>query len=69
MMFILNLILSWQIIVYGMRMNERGFVTGQLGFPVAPAVYIVGFGFILMVLVNLSHILNSGKILIKGAEK
>lgn len=69
MMFILNLILSWQIIVYGMRMKERGFVTGQLGFPIAPAVYIVGFGFILMVLVNLSHILNSGKILIKGADK
>lgn len=69
MMFVLNIILSWQIFVYGIRMSDRGFVTGQLGFPIAPAVYIVGIGFILMVLVNLTHIFNSGKRLIKGADK
>lgn len=68
-MLLLNSILSWQIFVYGMRMTERGFVTGHLGIPIAPVVYVMGIGFVLMGLVNLTHLLNSGKILIEGAKK
>jgi len=68
-MLILNSILSWQSIVYGMRMNERGFVTGQLEIPTAPVVYVMGIGFFFMVLINITHIYNSGKILIKGGKK
>lgn len=68
-MLILNSILSWQSAVYGMRMNVRGFVTGQLGLPIAPVVYAIGFGFILMALINISHILNSGKKILKGAKQ
>jgi len=69
MMLILNSILSWQIFLYGNRMSERGFVTGQLELPIAPGVYIVAFGFFLMFLVNLLHVLNSGKSFVKGASK
>jgi TRAP-type C4-dicarboxylate transport system permease small subunit len=69
LMLILNCILSWQMFIYGMRMSERGFVTGHLGISIAPVVYVLGVGFILMALVNITHLLNSGRFLIKGAEK
>ena len=69
MMLIMNIILSWNLLIYGMRMSDRGFVTGQLGLPIAPAVYVVGIGFVLMILVNIRQLLFSGEILIKGEKK
>lgn len=68
-MIILNGLIAWQMYVYGARMMTRGIVTGHLELPHAPVIFIVAIGFLLMALVNLTHILNSAAKLFGGGKK
>jgi len=49
--FIATSLLSWQVMMYAGRMLERGYSTGHLGIPLAPFIYLVGAGLLVLALV------------------
>lgn len=69
MMLILNGLIAWQMYVYGARMMSRGIVTGHLELSHAPIIFVIALGFLLMAMVNLTHILNSASKLFGGGKE
>ena len=66
---IFSSLLAWRVIIYGLRMWDRGYATGHLGIPVYPFIFIVGIGFAMFVLVLVRDLLKSVKIIGKGSEQ
>lgn len=62
-------LLTRQAFVYAGRMMDRGLITGHLGIPIAPSIYIVGVGFAILSLVLVLDILKSFIAIIKGGEE
>jgi TRAP-type C4-dicarboxylate transport system permease small subunit len=59
-------VLTVEIFRFGTRMLQRGYVTGHLQFPIAPAIYLVAFGFLMLALVLLRDLLMAVFPNIKG---
>lgn len=68
-MLILNGLIAWQMYIYGARMLSRGIVTGHLEIPTGPVIYVIAIGFLMMAMVNLTHVLNSASFLLRGGKK
>lgn len=62
-------ILTWQIINYSISMLQEGYVTGHLGIPLAPFIFLVGIGFFIMSLVLLRDVLQKITLATKGCEE
>lgn len=69
LMLILNGLIAWQMYIYGARMLSRGIVTGHLEIPTGPVIYVIAIGFLMMAMVNLTHVLNSASFLLRGGKK
>jgi TRAP-type C4-dicarboxylate transport system permease small subunit len=50
-------VLTVEIFRFGTKMLRRGYVTGHLQLPIAPAIYLVAFGFLMLALVLLRDFL------------
>jgi TRAP-type C4-dicarboxylate transport system permease small subunit len=59
-------VLTVEIFRFGTRMLQRGYVTGHLQLPIAPAIYLVAFGFLMLALVLLRDLLMAVFLNIKG---
>ncbi|MDW7650535.1 MAG: TRAP transporter small permease [Bacillota bacterium] len=62
-------ILARETFVFAARMMGRGYSTGYLQLPVAPAIYLVGLGFAMLALVLLRDIVNAVMLVVKGSER
>lgn len=60
--------LSRETFFFGIRMAERGYTTGSLRLPMAPSIYLVGFGFAMLALVLLMDTVKSAIMVTKGSE-
>ncbi len=65
---IFSFVLAREIFSYATTMMERGYTTGHLELPMAPSIYLVAFGFIMLTLVLFRDLLNAAVIVIKGSE-
>ncbi len=61
-------LLTREIFVYATKMMQRGYVTGHLGIPMAPSIYLVSFGFLMLTLVLFLDLLKAVITVIKGSE-
>lgn len=59
-------VLTVEIFFFGTKMLRRGYVTGHLHLPIAPAIYLVAFGFLMLALVLLRDLLRAVFPYIKG---
>ena len=53
------LFLTKEMFIYASSMMKRGYVTGHLNLPIAPSIYLVGFGFSMLTLVVLLHMMKA----------
>jgi TRAP-type C4-dicarboxylate transport system permease small subunit len=63
-----SFLLARETFVFASRMMQRGYTTGHLLLPVAPSIYLVGFGFAMLVLVLFRDLLKAMITVIKGSE-
>lgn len=56
---IFTFILSRELFFYASRMMDQGLITGHLGLPIAPSIYLVAIGFIMLALVLLRDLLGA----------
>ncbi len=61
-----SLILARELFFFAISMMEKGFVTGHLKIPLAPAIFIVSFGFIMLALVLLLDLVKALNLALKG---
>lgn len=61
-------LLAREILWYAVSMMERGYETGHLRLPIAPSIYLVAFGFIMLALVLLRDLIKAVIIVVKGSE-
>lgn len=62
-------LLSWEMIRYAGSMLARGYTTGHLEIPIAPFIYVVAAGFIMLALVMFKDFLKAITIALKGSEQ
>ncbi len=61
-------LLAREILNYAINMMQRGYETGHLGIPIAPSIFLVAFGFIMLALVLLLDLVKALTIVKKGSE-
>jgi TRAP-type C4-dicarboxylate transport system permease small subunit len=61
-------VLARETFVFAARMMARGYSTGYLRLPIAPSIYLVGFGFAMLALVLFRDIVNAVMLVVKGSE-
>ncbi len=61
-------ILAREIVFYATNMMQRGYETGHLKMPIAPAIYLVAFGFVMLAMVLLLDFIKAVVIVIKGSD-
>ncbi len=61
-------LLARETFVFAARMMKRGYTTSQLLIPIAPSIYLVGFGFTMLALVLLKDLIKSVGVVLKGSE-
>ncbi len=61
-------ILAREILFFASNRMEAGYVTGHLGIPIAPSIYLVGVGFVIFCLVILLQLIKAIITVIKGSE-
>ncbi len=61
-------VLSYQMLQLGESMLARGYTTGHLEIPIAPFIYLVGVGFIMLSLIILRDFIKAVIIAAKGSE-
>jgi len=61
-------ILAREILFFAYDRMVAGYVTGHLRLPIAPSIYLVAFGFIMLVLVLTLDLIKAVTIVIKGSE-
>ena len=66
--FIFSFLLARETFVFAARMMQRGYTTGHLLLPVAPAIYLVAFGFTMLALVLFRDLLKAVITVAKGSE-
>ena len=59
-------VLTVEVFFFGTKMLQRGYVTGHLHIPIAPAIYLVAFGFLMLALVLLRDLLRAVFPTVKG---
>ena len=64
-----SLLLAREITSYGLRMMERGYMTGHLGVPIAPSILLTAFGFVMLSLVLLLDLIKAVIIVTKGRKQ
>lgn len=62
-------LLAWQMMNYAGSMLARGYTTGHLEIPIAPFIYLVGVGFIMLALIMLKDFLKAITLVVKGSEQ
>jgi TRAP-type C4-dicarboxylate transport system permease small subunit len=67
--FVFSFILARELIIYALSMLSRGYETGHLKIPVAPSIFLVAFGFIMLCLVLLLNLLRAAQNLAKGGSE
>ncbi len=66
--FFFTFLLARELFYYALNMMQRGYQTGHLHIPLAPSIFLVAFGFVLLALVMLVDLLKAGSVLVKGSE-
>lgn len=66
--FFFTFLLARELFNYAINMMQRGYQTGHLHIPVAPSIFLVAFGFVMLALVILVDLLKAGSVLVKGSE-
>ena len=61
-------LLARELFFYALSMMERGYVTGHLRLPVAPSIFMVAFGFVMLALVLLLDLIYAVILAVKGSE-
>jgi TRAP-type C4-dicarboxylate transport system permease small subunit len=61
-------LLARELFFYAFSMMERGYVTGHLRLPVAPSIFMVAFGFVMLALVLLLDLIYAVILAVKGSE-
>ncbi len=61
-------LLAREILFYAIHMMERGYETGHLKLPIAPAIFLVAFGFVMLAMVLLLDLFKAIKFVMKGSE-
>ncbi len=61
-------ILAREILYFAYDRMLVGYVTGHLRLPMAPSIYLVAFGFIMLSLVLLLDMIKAAIIVVKGSE-
>ena len=66
--FLFSFVLAREIFLYALYMMERGYSTGHLGLPMAPSIFFVAFGFIMLSLVLVRDLIKAVITVVKGSE-
>ncbi len=61
-----SFILARELVFYAIKMADRGYVTGHLGIPIAPSIFLTAFGFIMFSAVLVLHLFEAIKTVAKG---
>ncbi len=61
-----SFILARELLFYAINMMEKGYETGHLKIPLAPSIYIVSFGFMMLTLVLLLDLIKAFNLALKG---
>ncbi len=61
-------VLAWQIYNFALTSAQRGYTTGFLYIPLAPSIYLVAFGMIMVALVLSRDLLKAVIVVVKGGE-
>ena len=65
---VFSFILARELLFYPLSMLSRGYETGHLKIPVAPSIFLVAFGFIMLCMVLLLNLLKAAQSLVKGGK-
>ncbi len=65
---IFTYVLAREILFFAISSMQRGYTTGHLYVPIAPAIYIVAFGFIMLALVLVLDLLKAVILIAKRSE-
>ncbi len=65
---IFTYLLAREIYNFATSSMQRGYTTGYLYIPIAPAIYLVAFGFVMLALVLLLDLIKAAIIVLKGSE-
>ncbi len=65
---IFSFFLARETFIFAARMMSRGYITGYLGLPIAPSIYLVAFGFAMLTLVLFKDMLKAIIVVVKGRE-
>ncbi len=66
---VFSFILARELFFYALSMLSRGYETGHLKIPVAPSIFLVAFGFIMLCMVLLLNLLRAAQNLAKGGNE
>lgn len=66
---VFSFILARELLFYALNMLSRGYETGHLKIPVAPSIFLVAFGFIMLCMVLLLNVLRAAQSLAKGGKE
>jgi len=61
-----SFILARELLFYAINMMEKGYETGHLKIPLAPSIFIVSFGFMMLALVLLLDLIKAFNLALKG---
>ncbi len=61
-----SFILARELLFYAINMMEKGYETGHLKIPMAPSIFIVSFGFMMLALVLLLDLIKAFNLALKG---
>ncbi len=61
-----SFILARELLLYAISMLTKGYETGHLKIPLAPSIFIVSFGFMMLTLVLLLDLIKAFNLAIKG---
>ncbi len=64
-----SFLLARELMSYGIRMMGRGYVTGHLGVPIAPSIFLTAFGFIMLSLVLMLDLIKAVILVTKGRNQ
>lgn len=64
--FFFLFVLAKHMFAYAGRMMSRGLVTGHLNIPIAPSIYLVGFGFVMLMMTTFIDMIRAVIIAVKG---
>jgi len=61
-----SFILARELLLYAISMLEKGYETGHLKIPLAPSIFIVSFGFMMLALVLFLDLIKAFNLALKG---